>query len=126
MPASVKAERIKWLDLSKPSSPAGEGAPARGASPCPGCGWPVAPGAEACAHCGRPPAHQPVGDILATLDVEPLPRVVEVTPAPDGWFDGAPPDPPAIYDLRLQAERLCVTTGNVDPNSLLLQAFGIH
>jgi superfamily II DNA or RNA helicase len=52
-----------------------------------------------------------VADLLAALDIQPPPPSFEVMPAPDGWFEDAPLDSPAIYDLRLQVERLRVTQG---------------
>jgi SNF2 family DNA or RNA helicase len=45
------------------------------------------------------------------LEVELPPRVIEIAPAPGRWFDDSSPDSAALYNLRLQAERLQTTTG---------------
>jgi hypothetical protein len=48
---------------------------------------------------------------LARLGLELLPPRLEVLPPPAAWFDGSPPAAPALYQLRLQAERLQMTSG---------------
>jgi SNF2 family DNA or RNA helicase len=45
------------------------------------------------------------------LSLELPPRLIEVAPAPESWFKSNILDSPAIYNLRLQAERLRVTSG---------------
>ncbi len=112
----MTSERLEWLSLSSPPTPvAGQpaaGSPEAAACACPVCGWPIAPGADACPHCGRSPSGP--GDPLAVadLDIQLPPRIVEVIPPPDRWFDGeAALDPPGLYDLRLRAERMHTTTG---------------
>ena len=107
----MATEHLEWLAFSPPAPPAAAQLAVSGASSCPACDWPVAPGADACAHCGRPLAGEPAGDWLAALGIELPTRIIEVMPPPDGWFDRDSLDSPAIYDLRLQAERLRVTTG---------------
>jgi superfamily II DNA or RNA helicase len=52
-----------------------------------------------------------VTDLLAALDIQLPPPSFEVMPAPDVWFEDFHLDSPAIYDLRLQVERLRVTQG---------------
>lgn len=75
------------------------------------CGWPLPPKAAACAQCGYTATGEPAADPLAGLNLQPLPRLIEVEPAPASWFNDSPPDAPHFYDLRLQAERLRVTGG---------------
>lgn len=104
-------ERLEWLQLSTPPSPAVQKAADRSASPCPLCGWPLPPQAAACAQCGYDPRGESPADLLAGLNIQPLPRLIEVEPPPESWFNGSPPDAPHFYELRLQAERLGVTAG---------------
>jgi superfamily II DNA or RNA helicase len=108
----MNTERLEWLPLSSPPAPpAGPptaGSPEAAARACPTCGWPLAPGTVVCSHCGGSPSDDP----LAGLDIQLPQRVVEVMPPPDRWFDGETAlDPPALYDLRLRAERMHTTTG---------------
>ena len=110
----MTSERLEWLPLSSPPAPAA-GQPSAGSSEaaaraCPVCGWPIALGADDCSHCGRFPSGDPLA--VADLGVQLPPRVVELMPPPDRWFDGETAlDPPALYDLRLRAERMHTTTG---------------
>ena len=58
--------------------------------------------------------------ISTTLEPETLPQVallprqLEILPPPDDWFTGRSLDTPAMYDLRLQAERLRVSGGGFE------------
>lgn len=104
-------ERLEWLTLPAPPTPSSTEPPEAGVPPCPACNWPTTPGDDVCAHCGRPLAGEPVADLLAALDIQLPPPSFEVMSAPDGWFEDIPLDSPAIYDLRLQVERLRVTQG---------------
>jgi superfamily II DNA or RNA helicase len=107
----VTPERLEWLPFSQPPAPA-EHPPAEDrATPCPTCGWPVAPEADRCAHCGYAlTGHNPT-DLLAELQINLPPPVITVTPPPAHWFESPPSDSPALYRLRLQAEQLRLSTG---------------
>jgi superfamily II DNA or RNA helicase len=69
------------------------------------------PQAAACAQCGYDASGKPATDLLAGLNLQSLPHLIEVEPTPESWFNGSPPDSPHFYELRLQAERLGVTAG---------------
>ena len=108
----MTTERLEWLELSPPPSPTPPKTPLTDRSPCPFCGWPVEPETMTCAHCGQSLTDSlQTADLLAGLDIQLPPPVVNVEPAPEGWFDGSALDSPALYDLRLQAEQMRVTTG---------------
>jgi SNF2 family DNA or RNA helicase len=102
---------LEWLALSTPASPQ-EIQVEPGQQPCPICGWPLDGAAEICPHCRRPLTGASASDGLAALGIQLPPPVEETVPYPTGWF--APDTPlaaPGLYHLRLQAERLRVTTG---------------
>jgi SNF2 family DNA or RNA helicase len=66
--------------------------------------------AERCPHCdealnGSAQSQRP------ELNIDLPRRITELEPAPAGWFEQPALDTPAVYDLRLQAERLRVTSG---------------
>ncbi|MCG3211409.1 MAG: RNA polymerase-associated protein RapA [Anaerolineae bacterium] len=104
-------EQLAWLELSPPPAPAPPAA-AGGQPVCPICGWPVEPRADRCANCGHSLAADAApANILAQLNLQLPPPLITVTPAPENWFDGRAFEPPAMYRLRLQAERLHTTTG---------------
>jgi hypothetical protein len=108
----MTGEQLEWLELSAPAptSPPKIAIPTE--PPCPWCGWPVGPGAEACSHCGQTLQRDPAGpDLLTALAIQVPGPLLTVEPAPAHWFKGAALDSPALYDLRLQAERLRVSSG---------------
>jgi SNF2 family DNA or RNA helicase len=105
-------EYLEWLELSSPPAPAVKKPFAGEATPCPSCGWPVAPDAGVCVHCGHELTEQVATTLLSDLKIELPEPVIEVTSAPSHWFDGSTLDSsPVMYNLRLQAEQLRVTTG---------------
>jgi SNF2 family DNA or RNA helicase len=104
-------ERLEWLELSSPPAPVAKKRTEDNTIPCPTCGWPVESQLKTCPHCQHSLTGGPVTDLLAELEIELPPRVIEIAPAPDRWFDGSSPDSAALYNLRLQAERLQTTTG---------------
>lgn len=107
----MTTERLEWLPLSpRPAPKLLQPAP-DGTLPCPNCGWPSTPAAETCANCQQPLNESSTSDFLAKLQLEPLPRLVEIKPVPARWFEAQALDSPAMYDLRLQTERLRVTAG---------------
>ena len=107
----MTTERLEWLPLSPRPDPKQHKLAPDGTLPCPRCGWPITPAAETCAHCQQPLTETSTRDLLAKLQLELPPRLVEIKPAPARWFEAQALDSPAMYDLRLQAERLRVTTG---------------
>jgi SNF2 family DNA or RNA helicase len=104
-------ERLEWLDLSSPTAPAAKPLAKTDQQPCPTCGWPVPARAESCAHCGHPLTLPTPPDLLSELAIELPSCQIELTPPPAYWFNGAAGDSPALYQLRLQAEQLRVTSG---------------
>ncbi|MEM7344945.1 MAG: DEAD/DEAH box helicase, partial [Chloroflexota bacterium] len=108
----MSEERLEWLDLSTPSEKK-EKKPALkpGDTPCPRCGWPVAAGTQQCTHCKNTIAATAEVDLLAALNIQLPDPVIEVDPPPDSWFADDVLDSPAMYQLRLRAEQLKVTTG---------------
>ena len=107
----MTTERLEWLKLSAPAATSAKKPSQAGQTPCPTCGWPVAAGTQTCPHCEHDLTGETSPDHLAELDLKPYPRIVEIAPAPEHWFDDAALDTPALYQLRLQAEKLRVTTG---------------
>lgn len=107
----MTSERLEWLELSTPAAPTAKKSSGAGQLACSICGWPVAQEAERCQHCGYGVSQETVDGLLAELKVQLLPRQIEITPAPDDWFDGARFDSPALYQLRLQAEQFRVSAG---------------
>lgn len=107
----MTTDKLEWLPLSTPTPPPKKQLSA-GELPCPTCGWPIASNIDTCPHCGRSRDAAPTGDILATLGLELPPPVIEAVTVPADWYrPDAPLSPPGLYQLRLQAERLRVTTG---------------
>ncbi|MBN1991509.1 MAG: DEAD/DEAH box helicase family protein [Anaerolineae bacterium] len=102
----------EWLELSSPPVPAAKKQPRDSAPTCPTCGWPVTGKTKTCPHCGHSLNRGPATNLLAELALELPLHLIEIAPAPPRWFDEeTTPDPPALYHLRLQAERLQTTTG---------------
>jgi len=104
-------EHLEWLDLSSPTASAAKPLAKTDQPPCPTCGWPVLARAESCAHCGHPLTQPAPSDLLAELAIELPPCQIELNLAPAHWFNGAAGDSPALYQLRLQAEQLRMTSG---------------
>lgn len=105
-------ERLEWLDLSPPPAPDPKKPVEAGATVCPTCGWPLPPDKkEGCSYCGQAATGETAASLLAQFDLELPSRVIEVRPPPDHWFKGEELDTPAMYSLRLQAERLRVSSG---------------
>ena len=108
------SERLEWLKAfagSESPSPEGKSG-AEVTRPCPVCGWPNAPDARECARCGQAVA---AGTGLRVsfddLGVTPLPPIVETEPDLRARLRAMPQDDPLLYDLRLRAESLCLSTG---------------
>ncbi len=102
----MTSDQLEWLPLSPPPQPK----ETQNKISCPHCHKTAPTNADTCPHCGRPL-------IPAALTPETLPQVTlpkrqfEILPPPDDWFTGRSLDTPAMYDLRLQAERLRVSGG---------------
>jgi superfamily II DNA or RNA helicase len=107
----MTAEKLEWLELSRPSPKTEKKPQGESAAPCPTCGWPVDRHLKVCPHCDHALADGLPVDLLGELNVKLLPPTLEVMPAPHHWFDTPAPDSPALYHLRLQAEQLQTTTG---------------
>lgn len=107
----MTAEKLEWLELSRPSPKTEKKPQGEFAAPCSTCGWPVDRHLKTCPHCGHALADGSPADLLGELNVELLPPTIEIMPAPQHWFDTPTPDSPALYHLRLQAEQLQTTTG---------------
>jgi superfamily II DNA or RNA helicase len=106
----MTTQSLQWLELSPPPVIAGPQPMPPGQSPCPDCGWPTPAEVPVCPHCGHN-FTAAAESSLARLGLELPPPRLEVLPPPAAWFDGSPPAPPMLYQLRLQAERLQTTTG---------------
>ncbi len=102
----MTSDQLEWLPLSPPPQPK----ETQNEIFCPHCHKTAPANADTCPHCGRPL-------LPAALTPETLPQVtlpkrqLEILPPPDDWFTGRSLDTPAMYDLRLQAERLRVSGG---------------
>lgn len=108
----MNPERLEWLELSTPPAPTQPRLTGFGQPPCAICGWPVESEAAHCPHCGYHPAESiTIPDLLAELGVSLPEPIIEIQPPPEHWFNAHSLDHPALYGLRLQAERMRVTTG---------------
>ena len=108
----MTTEHLQWLDLSPPPQPSKKNSQVEATSLCPFCGWPLPVGEIKCPHCGHAPQQEPSAiDLLAELNVTLPETVIEVSPAPERWFQRDFSDDPAFYQLRLQAEQMRVSTG---------------
>lgn len=100
-------DQLEWLPLSVPPQPK----ETQSEFFCPHCNKAAPVNADTCPHCGRPLI------LAAGLTEEALPEIallerqLDIAPPPEDWFSGRGLDTPAMYDLRLQAERLYVTGG---------------
>ncbi len=107
----MSQEHLEWLTLSAPTTPSQKPPPVAGHAPCYRCGWPVAPEVETCPHCHHSRGGVLPANLLDDLNLKLPPPVIDLTPPPESWFRGPATDSPALYQLRLQAEQLRLTTG---------------
>jgi SNF2 family DNA or RNA helicase len=108
------SERLEWLKApSQPKpSPRRPESTAEAVRPCPVCGWPNPSSATECARCGQAMTLKTdLASTLAELGVTPLPRIVETETDLRARLRAMTLDEPAVYDLRLRAESLRLSTG---------------
>jgi len=108
------SEHLEWLTTSFKSGSPSTRRTARSITvrPCPFCDWPNPLQDATCARCGRPLAEAiDLATAFDELGAAPLPRIVEPEADLRARLQAMPSDSPAIYDLRLRAESLRLSTG---------------
>jgi len=107
-------ESLEWLKTpARPETPPPERmSPAENVRSCPKCDWPNQLKSLRCTRCGYDfmLRAEPAIDFQA-INAAPLPRMVETEPDLRARLRGMAPDEPALYNLRLRAESLRLSTG---------------